>query len=122
MHAALVDANLADEGWAMHGAPAGFQLIRTIKRTGALTESTSNGGAERGGSPMLQLIFSDGMTYVSLFIEPVTQHSQRQNMLMSLAGATQVLMVQRDAWLITVMGDVPAISLKMFLTSVHRLN
>ncbi|OIQ71450.1 sigma factor AlgU regulatory protein MucB precursor [mine drainage metagenome] len=118
---ALVDANLAGEGWAVQAVPAGFQLIRVVKRAAALKQVASNGGAEPNGQSMLQLIFSDGMTYVSLFIEPAKAYSQRQGMLVSM-GATQTLMVRRDAWWLTAMGNVPAIALKEFLASLRRLN
>ena len=118
----LADADLAYEGWVLGDLPAGFKLIRSVKRKGLPAVLAASDPASKGEAPILQLIFSDGLTYVSLFIEPYEAGAQRQNMLVSL-GATQTLMVKRDNWWLIAIGDVPAVSLKAFLAALqHKKN
>lgn len=118
---AVADVDLAYEGWALHDVPPGFQLLQAVKRMVAPADVSAPDQVRREGLPMLQLIFSDGLTYVSVFVEPSEAHIERQNMLVSM-GATQAMMVRRDAWCLTAVGDVPALSLKVFVTSLQRKN
>lgn len=118
----LADADLVYEGWTLSELPPGFRLIRTVKRKALPVTSMSADTSERGQpvAPVLQLIFSDGLTYVSLFVEPYEPSVKRQGMLVSL-GATQTLTVRRDSWWFTAMGDVPAGTLKVFIGALqHR--
>lgn len=119
--ALLVETTLVDEGWALGGVPAGFQLLRVVKRAAASEGASPVADQAQTDRAMLQLVFSDGLTYVSLFVEPFDAQAQKRNMLVSM-GATQTLMVQRDAWWLTAMGDVPPISLKAFIASLQRRN
>lgn len=120
-HSELVDANLAYEGWLLHDVPAGFQLLRSVKRMVEPDAASAPGLGRHEQVPMLQLIFSDGLTYVSVFVEPYEAHKERQNMLVSM-GATQAMIVRRDSWCLTAVGDVPPLSLKAFVTSLLRKN
>lgn len=104
--------DLAREGWALRQAPPGFKHVVSVKRL--LTKGLRDEPASAAAPPaVLQTIYSDGLTYVSVFIEPAALDSQRREALMSL-GATQTL-VHRvgDSWL-TVIGDVPALTLRAF--------
>ena len=72
------------------------------------------------GSPVvLQAIYSDGLTHVSLFIEPF-QAQRHQAELNAAIGATHTLMVRLDDHWVTVVGDVPADTLKRFVTALTR--
>jgi sigma-E factor negative regulatory protein RseB len=117
----FADADIAYEGWFLHDLPAGFELIRAIKRQCVVDGASPAQPTQAGGLPMLQLVFSDGLTHVSLFIEPFEAHAQRRNMVVSM-GATQTAMIRRDGWWFTAMGDVPVASLKAFLAAVERRN
>jgi sigma-E factor negative regulatory protein RseB len=68
---------------------------------------------------VLQTIFSDGLTHVSLFIEPF-QLDRHQAQTSAALGATHTLMVQRDRQWITVMGDVPFETLQRFVEALVR--
>jgi len=71
-------------------------------------------------SDAIQAVFSDGLARVSVFIEKHDPARQRQP-LMTQMGATHTLMRQRhDRWWITVMGDVPPMTLKQFLAALER--
>ena len=68
----------------------------------------------------MQAVFSDGLARVSLFIEATDPARQRQALLTHL-GATHTLMKPRDSqWWVTVMGDVPAATLKAFADGLGR--
>jgi sigma-E factor negative regulatory protein RseB len=67
----------------------------------------------------LQVIFSDGLTHVSVFVEPFQSPDGRTEGL-SLLGATASLALRRGAWWITVVGDVPPPTLRRFAASMQR--
>ena len=59
-------------------------------------------------APVLQAVFSDGLTHVSLFVEPFDR-ARHTRALLTQVGATHTLMQPHgDDWWVTVMGDVPA--------------
>jgi sigma-E factor negative regulatory protein RseB len=101
---------LEAEGWSLTTPLAGFQQISCVKRP------LDAPAAETG---VVQAIFSDGLTHVSVFIEPYD--AQRHQRAMHTAiGATHTLMRKRDDWWITVMGDVPVSTLKLFAQALER--
>ena len=67
----------------------------------------------------LQTIFSDGLTYVSVFIEPFSPERHTRAMLTTM-GATQTLMRRQGDWWITVIGDVPVATLRAFANGLER--
>jgi len=73
-----------------------------------------------GDGAALMAVFSDGLTHVSLFIEPIDRVPQRQPLHTQL-GATHTLMQPHGAdWWITVMGDVPPQTLQRFHQALER--
>ena len=77
-------------------------------------------GPEGSAPQVLQALFSDGLSRVSIFIEPYDAARPRQPLLTQL-GATHTLMKPRaDRWWVTLMGDVPAATLKQFDAALER--
>ncbi len=101
---------LAAEGWAMERSVPGFTLAGCVKRP-----LESAGGEEQ----VLQAVFSDGLTHVSMFIEPYDARRPYSN-LSGQIGATSTLRQRRGDHWITVMGDVPAATLKIFADALER--
>jgi len=101
---------LESEGWALRELVPGFQQVSCVKRPMP---------GEEAGAGALQLVFSDGMTYVSLFIEPFVA-AKHQKALQTAMGATQTLMRRQGDWWITVMGDVPMPTLQRFYSALER--
>ena len=104
----------AAQGWQLQAGPPGFELIGSVQRP------PPGGSGSSGGQPALQAMFSDGLSFVSLFIEPWHEASHRQALATEM-GATHTLM-QRvgDHW-ITAMGDVPRQTLEHFVKALeHR--
>lgn len=109
---AVLPATLDGEGWQVLNPPAGFREVQCARR--------SLGPAGDGAAPVvLQTIFSDGLTHVSLFIEPF-QPERHQGQASTAMGATHTLMVQRDRQWITVVGDVPTETLQRFVDALSR--
>jgi sigma-E factor negative regulatory protein RseB len=67
----------------------------------------------------VQTIYSDGLTYVSVFIEPYRADRHTHPMLASL-GATQTLSQRQGDWWVTVVGDTPPATLRSFASSLER--
>ena len=101
---------LEAEGWALPRPVAGFQLAACVRRfMGAASERLQ----------VLQAVFTDGLTHVSLFIEPF-QAKRHHGELRASLGATSTLMQRRGEHWVTVVGDVPAPTLKLFADAVER--
>jgi len=103
---------LDDEGWVLNAAVPGFQLGSSMRRT--------LDPVDGGTAPVLQAVFSDGLTHVSLFIEPINR-SRHTRPLLTQVGATHTLMQPYGSeWWVTVMGDVPVQTLKQFHQALER--
>ncbi|HLL17706.1 MAG TPA: MucB/RseB C-terminal domain-containing protein, partial [Rubrivivax sp.] len=102
--------SLDAEGWNLARPVSGFKLAGCVRR------GMQTAGDER---PVLQVIFSDGLMHVSLFVEPFDSQRHRSEML-SQQGATGTLMARRGEHWITVVGDVPPTTLKMFADALDR--
>jgi sigma-E factor negative regulatory protein RseB len=111
---ALTPTKLEAEGWSLRQTVPGFRQVSCVKRP---LESVTE--ADQGAGEALQTIFSDGLTYVSLFIEPFNAERHTRAMLTSI-GATQTMMRRQGDWWITVVGDVPPATLKAFAGGLER--
>ena len=106
---------LEAEGWRLKAPVAGFKQISCVKRS-----LDAAGDAERtSAADVLQTIFSDGLTHVSVFIEPFQAERHRAGS--AAFGATHTLMQPLGAFWLTVMGDVPMATLKQFAAALERL-
>ena len=114
----LTPTRLEAEGWAVRQPAPGFREVSCVKRP-----MSGAGGVDKDGAEhqVLQAIYSDGLTYVSLFIEPFNPQRHTRPMLASV-GATQTLMQQQGDWWITVVGDVPPATLRTFAKGLERRN
>jgi sigma-E factor negative regulatory protein RseB len=101
---------LEAEGWTLRQGVPGFALAGCMVR--ALEASA-------GQASVLQAVFTDGLTHVSLFIEPfrAERHRQREP---SQLGATGALSVRQGEFWITAVGDVPVATLKQFVDVLER--
>lgn len=116
--------DLARAGWSLRGLPAGFQLVRSVRRPigehHATPVAASATSAPAPESTMLQTVFSDGLTQVSVYIEPFDplQHQRESHAAM---GATYALSRRQADWWITAVGDAPALTLLKFVNAMERL-
>jgi sigma-E factor negative regulatory protein RseB len=113
---ALTPTRLEAEGWTMRQAAPGFRQVSCVKRP---MEGTAAPDTLASRPQVLQSIFSDGLTYVSVFIEPFDPRRHTRAMLTSV-GPTRTLMQQQGDWWVTVVGDVPPATLRVFAKGLER--
>ncbi|CAD5370655.1 Sigma factor RpoE negative regulatory protein RseB precursor [Rubrivivax sp. A210] len=101
---------LEAEGWAVVRPVAGFKLAGCVRR----------GLAPAGGEEsVLQAVFTDGLTHVSVFVEPMQPQPNRSES-QAQQGATATIATQRGEHWITAVGDVPPATLKLFADALER--
>jgi sigma-E factor negative regulatory protein RseB len=110
-----VQTDLEQEGWVMRDPVPGFVRTSCVKRP--LPGRT--GPPAEPDAALLQAIYSDGLTHVSVFIEPDQAGTGRSPGL-STVGATSSLAVRQGDWWITVVGEVPAATLQRFAQAIER--
>ena len=101
---------LEAEGWSLARPVPGFALAGCVRRG---MESVSD------SQPVLQAVFSDGLTHVSLFVEPFAAQRHKDE-LQAQQGATGTLMTRRGDYWITAVGDVPMATLKRLADALER--
>lgn len=97
-----------DTGWEAARLPPGFSKFAEGQRAGR---------RDRGPGP-LQLVYSDGMVAVSVFIEP-RGGSQRYVGRARQGGISQYS-IKLDDYVVTALGEVPPDAVQMIATSVAR--
>ena len=99
-------------------APAGAGLS-----PGELRQPADRGAGDATGEPpapaVIQSIYSDGLTYVSVFIEPYRAARHAKPMFASI-GATSTLSQRHGDWWVTIIGDTPPATLKIFAAALER--
>jgi sigma-E factor negative regulatory protein RseB len=109
----LAPTALEAEGWQLVPV-AGFRQVSCVRRSvGDGTDATVS-----GHEPVVQAVFSDGLTHVSVFIEPYREGHHRPGK--TAIGATHTLMKRHDQWWVTVMGDVPMATVARFAEALER--
>lgn len=108
-------------GWSVTKVPPGFQKIHEIKRmisdTPALaTEGSAVTGLRSPQHEVSQLVYSDGLAAISVFIEPVSRSRTEGSMQQGAMNVTGKR--QGDFWL-TVVGEVPAAAIKQVANSIQ---
>ena len=109
------------EGWVLKTSVAGFNSMNCYKRPAlALAGPSATAPASQvAGEGSLQCIFSDGLASVSIFVEPLERQRHLSEASASM-GATQMLGRQLDTYWITVVGEVPMATLRLFASALER--
>jgi sigma-E factor negative regulatory protein RseB len=101
---------LEAEGWTVARPVKGFALAGCLKRGMATADDAAM---------VMQAVFTDGLTHVSVFVEPFQPERHRQE-LHAQRGATATLTVRRDEHWFTIVGDVPVPTLRLFSDALER--
>jgi sigma-E factor negative regulatory protein RseB len=110
-------------GWSVKAIPPGFKKIREVKRLVTDTSAAntaSPASAQANPQPtqreISQMVFSDGLAAISVFIEPGTQSRTEGSM---QQGAMNIIgKRQGDFWL-TIVGEVPASAIRQVANSIE---
>lgn len=103
-------SSLDVEGWALVRPVPGFKV------TGCVVRGMESAG---DGDAVMQTVFSDGVTHVSVFVEPFKPQRHKTEV-QAQQGATTTLMQRRGDHWVTAVGDVPAATLKLLATALER--
>ena len=108
----LIKTTAIAEGWSMKTPVAGFKSVNCYKRPASTVSGEARGEA-------VQWIFSDGLASVSVFLEAFDRQRHDKESSLSM-GATQTLSRQMGEFWLTVMGEVPMSTLRMFAGNLER--
>jgi sigma-E factor negative regulatory protein RseB len=112
----LTPTRLEAEGWKLRKAVAGFRQLSCVRRP---LDILALPDRKPTSNQLIQAVFSDGITNVSLFIEPYNE-DRHPRPTITVVGATQTLMSRQGDFWITVVGDVPRVTLRAFYEAVER--
>ena len=105
-----------ESGWAVKALPPGFKKIREVRR---LINSSADAALDKKNTDLhevLQLVYSDGLATISVFVEPVnTEHTRG----VVQKGATTISGFQLGNVWITVVGEVPVAAIKLLSDSIE---
>jgi sigma-E factor negative regulatory protein RseB len=101
--------------WTVKEMPAGFKKIREMKRV--IADSAPPGShAAPTQREVSQIVYSDGLAAISIFIEPSTQSRTEGTM---QQGAMNILGKRQGDYWITVVGEVPAVAIRQVANSIE---
>jgi len=109
-NADMVAADLARHGWLLRSLPPGYRKVTEMKR---------NVGAS---ADVGHIVLSDGLAAVSVFIERLAARSLQVPLGLSRQGGVNVYTRRLESYLVTVLGEVPAESVKLIANNLeyHR--
>ena len=100
------EADTADTGWTVRGAPPGFSRVAEGYRT------------LRGKrSPVAHIVYSDGLVAVSVFVEPA---GGVHPVGLLQQGGVNVFVRDADGYVVTALGEAPAMTIRQIANSVAR--
>jgi sigma-E factor negative regulatory protein RseB len=99
------------QGWQVTSPVAGFRKIRELRRPMAAHDPANP------PIPVDQMVFSDGLAAISIFVEPVEKSTRKEGA--GSSGATHVLVKRRGDFWITLLGEVPQTTLQQFAAAIE---
>ncbi len=100
----MVPVDLAKAGWSMSQPVAGFHQVMVVRR--------AFGGREDIG----QMVYSDGLAAISIFIEPVAPRDAVEGD--AVKGPVNVVMKRHGDFWLTIVGDAPASSIRQMANAI----
>jgi sigma-E factor negative regulatory protein RseB len=99
------------QGWQVAPPVPGFRKIRELRRPMAAADPSNP------PIPVDQMVFSDGLAALSIFVEPVEKSTRKEGA--GSSGATHVLVKRRGDFWITLLGEVPQTTLQQFAAAIE---
>lgn len=97
--------------------PPGFKQTVAVKRYLTQTAADATGGGTNGAArEVVQLVFSDGLAAISIFVEPGTQSGTEGSI---QQGAVNIIGKRLDDFWLTIVGEVPMAAVKQVANSVE---
>ena len=103
-----IGSGVIDEtGWSVTRMPPGFTRIMEARRR-----------VREGDGALAQIVLSDGLVAVSVFIEP--RGGMQRNTGRARQGGINTYSVRQDDYMITALGEAPPEAVRLIATSVTR--
>lgn len=103
----MVSADLSRHGWLLKSLPPGYRKVTEMKRNVGATVDVGH------------IVLSDGLAAVSVFIEALGEKGPQAPLGLSRQGAVNVYTRKLDSYLVTVVGEVPAESVRLIAQTVE---
>ncbi len=103
-------ANAADMDWDVAQLPSGYRKVDQVKQS-----------VHGKTLPVTQMIFSDGLASISIFIEPLAKGA-RPKVGHTVVGATHFFALVNEGHQIMVIGEVPEAAVTQFAKAVNFKN
>ena len=120
----MTPTTLDAHGLEQRALVPGFKEIRCFERPWAASQEASSNGLlpvaeEPSPTKALQVLYSDGLTHVSVFVEPfdAARHGRQ---VPTFLGATRTFSMRHADWWITAVGDVPLATLRSLALGLQR--
>jgi sigma-E factor negative regulatory protein RseB len=111
-NAVMTQADLSN--WNVKRLPPGFRRTRELKRM--VSDTPLQTGAVPAQREVSQIVYSDGLAAISVFIEPGTQ-SRTEGSLQQ--GAMNVLGKRQGEFWLTIVGEVPSTAIRQVANSIE---
>ncbi|MFZ6844935.1 MucB/RseB C-terminal domain-containing protein [Undibacterium sp. RuTC16W] len=106
-----------NSGWVVKALPAGFKKTREMKRLIPINNAAASSDASQAKPhQVIQMIFSDGLAAISVFIEPDTQGRTEGSL---QQGAVTIMGKRQGEYWLTVVGEVPLAAIKQVMNSIE---
>jgi sigma-E factor negative regulatory protein RseB len=109
-------SQVSQSGWTVKSLPPGFRKIREVKRLVSDTSAAVSSGAPSNSREVLQMVFSDGLAAISVFIEPGSQ-SRTEGSLQQ--GAINIVGKRQGDYWLTIVGEVPSTAIRQVANSIE---
>lgn len=113
-----VMSSVKPSGWTVEWLPPGFRKIREVKRLVSDTLAPASSAANQAMTrrEVLQLVFSDGLAAISVFIEPGSQSRTEGSM---QQGAMNIIGKRQGDYWLTIVGEVPSAAIRRVANSIE---
>ncbi len=103
----VIDTSKNGLGWRIGWLPQGFELKNSQLRT-----------ASGSPVPIEHMVFSDGLAMVSVFVEQLQEGTPRREGY-TMMGAVSTYSMVKSGYQLTVLGEVPAITVRQIASSLQ---
>lgn len=110
-NAVMSEADLSN--WSVKAMPSGFKKVREMKR---LITDTPSENATPTQREVSQIVYSDGLAAISVFIEAGSQSRTEGSM---QQGAMNIIGKRQGDYWLTVVGEVPAAAIRQVANSIE---
>ena len=111
VHSPVEPVDMEAQGWNFGTTVPGFRKVRELRRPMAARDPKEPPIA------VDQAVFSDGLAAISIFVEPVEHNSRKEGS--GSTGATHVLVKRNGDYWITLLGEVPQVTLQQFASAIE---